>query len=152
MNPYFPRLALRACLCITFAASCLPAQAHDYYAKFFHVYHPWAEPTEPGAENSAVYLKFDEISADDKLIGAKTLLADRVELRGPVDADVPGSTGKLLDGISLASGSELELRPGTMRLMLMGLKQPLQWGRSYPMTLEFEKSGMLIVTVSVGTP
>ena len=137
---------------LVLCAACWPAQAHDYYAKFFHIYHPWAEPTEPGAADSAVYVKFDEIAADDQLISASTSLADRVELRGPAGVSPSGTEGLLLNGIALASGSEVELRPGSARLVLKGLKLPLQLGRSYPITLEFEKSGVVFVMVSVGTP
>lgn len=136
-------------LCVL--AVCMPAQAHDYYAKLFHIFHPWAEPTEPGVADTDVYVKFDEIMADDKLVGAKTLLAERVELRGPVGA-AEGDPGALLPDIALAPGTDVELRPGTSRLVLKNLRLPLAWGRSYPMTLEFEKSGVVFVMVSVGTP
>ena len=144
--------ALRLSVLLVLCATCWPAQAHDYYAKFFHIYHPWAEPTEPGAADSAVYVKFDEIAADDQLISASTLLADRVELRGPAGGGHSGTGSLLLNGIALPSGGEVELRPEGPRLVLKGLKLPLQLGRSYPMTLAFEKSGAVFVMVSVGTP
>ena len=144
--------ALRLSVLLVLCATCWPAQAHDYYAKFFHIYHPWAEPTEPGAADSAVYVKFDEIAADDQLISASTLLADRVELRGPAGGGQSGTGSLLLNGIALPSGGEVELRPEGPRLVLKGLKLPLQLGRSYPMTLAFEKSGAVFVMVSVGTP
>ena len=152
MNSCSSFQALRLSVLLVLCAACWPAQAHDYYAKFFHIHHPWAEPTEPGAADSAVYVKFDEIAADDQLISASTLLAERVELRGPTGGGQPGIEGPLLNGIALASGAEVELRPGAARLVLKGLKLPLQVGRSYPMTLEFEKSGAVFVMVSVGTP
>ena len=152
MNSCSSFQALRLSVLLVLCAACWPAQAHDYYAKFFHIHHPWAEPTEPGAADSAVYVKFDEIAADDQLISASTLLAERVELRGPTGGGQLGIEGPLLNGIALASGAEVELRPGAARLVLKGLKLPLQLGRSYPMTLEFEKSGAVFVMVSVGTP
>lgn len=152
MNSCSSFQALRLSVLLVLCAACWPAQAHDYYAKFFHIHHPWAEPTELGAADSAVYVKFDEIAADDQLISASTLLAERVELRGPTGGGQPGIEGPLLNGIALASGAEVELRPGAARLVLKGLKLPLQLGRSYPMTLEFEKSGAVFVMVSVGTP
>lgn len=152
MNSCSSFQALRLSVLLVLCAACWPAQAHDYYAKFFHIYHPWAEPTEPGAADSAVYVKFDDIAADDQLISASTSLADRVELRGPAGVGQLGTEGPLLKGIALASGAEVELRPGAARLVLKGLKLPLQLGRSYPMALEFEKSGVVSVMVSVGTP
>lgn len=152
MNNCFSFQALRLSVLLVLCAAGWPAQAHDYYAKFLHIHHPWAEPTELGAADSAVYVKFDEIAADDQLISASTSLADRVELRGPAGVSPSGTEGLLLNGIGLASGSELELWPGSARLVLKDLKLPLQLGRSYPMTLEFEKSGVVFVMVSVGTP
>ena len=152
MNSCCSFQALRFSLLMVLCAACWPAQAHDYYAKFFHIYHPWAEPTEAGVTDTAVYVKFDDIATDDKLIGARMSLADQVELRGPAGNGQSGTEGPLLKSVALASGSEVELRPGSARLVLKGLKLPLQLGRSYPMTLEFEKSGVVSVMVSVGTP
>lgn len=128
------------------------ANAHDYYAKNFHVFHPWADPTEPSARDAAVYIKFDEITADDKLLSARTLLAERVELRGAAVAGTEGGQGDVLPHIALVAGQDIDMQPGTTRLVLKGLRLPLHWGRSYPMTLEFEQSGVLLVMVSVGTP
>ena len=152
MNKSLSFVALRFGLLLLLCTVGWSAQAHDYYAKLFHIYHPWAEPTETGAVDSAVYVKFDDIAVDDQLISASMSLADRVELRGPAGNGQTGTEGPLLKGVALASGSEVELRPGSAHLVLKGLKLPLQLGRSYPMTLEFEKSGAVFVMVSVGTP
>ena len=114
-----------------------PAIAHEYYAKSFTIIHPWALPTEAGASTAAVYLKFEEISAGDRLLAAHAAMADNVQLRGVAAIDLP-------------AGATVELKPGTAYLELTGLKAPLQWGRSYPMTLQFEKSGPIQVMVSIG--
>lgn len=114
-----------------------PAMAHEYYAKSFTIIHPWALPTEAGVGTAAVYLKFEEISAGDKLVAAHASMAEKVALRGAAAIDLP-------------AGATVELKPGTAYLELTGLKSPLQWGRSYPMTLQFEKSGPIQVMVSIG--
>ena len=41
------------------------------------------------------------------------------------------------------------LKPGAVHIMLVGLKQPLQAGKSFPLTLEFEKAGKREVSVAV---
>jgi periplasmic copper chaperone A len=120
-----------------------PAQAHEYYTRSFIIVHPWANPTEPGAVNAAVYVKFTEISDDDKLIAAGTQIADKVELRHSRQPDP-------LEGVSLTQGNTVELTADTAYLVLTDLKIPLLWGRSYPMTLVFEKSGPVLVMVSIG--
>ena len=114
-----------------------PAMAHEYYAKTFTIIHPWALPTEAGGNTAAVYLKFEEISAGDRLLAAHAGMAGQVVLRGAAAIDLP-------------AGASVELKPGTAYLELTGLKAPLQAGRSYPMTLQFEKSGPIQVMVSIG--
>ncbi len=115
------------------------AQAHEYYAKSFTIIHPWADQSAPGAKNAAVYMKFDEISARDKLVSASSSIAERI--------DVKGAGAK---GIDIPAGAPIELKPGTWHLVLVNLKAPLVWGRSYPMTLVFEKSGPVAVMISIG--
>ena len=114
-----------------------PAMAHEYYATSFTIVHPWALPTEAGGNTAAVYLKFEEISAGDRLVAAHAGMAQQVALRGAA-------------AIDLAAGTSVELKPGTAYLELTGLKAPLQSGRSYPMTLQFETSGPIQVMVSIG--
>jgi copper(I)-binding protein len=41
------------------------------------------------------------------------------------------------------------LKPGGYHIMLMGLTQPLQPGQSFPLTLDFAKSGRREVNVTV---
>ena len=114
-----------------------PALAHEYYAKSFTIIHPWALPTEAGATTAAVYVKFEEISAGDRLVAAQAGMARQVTLRGAAAIDLP-------------AGATVELKPGTAYLELTGLQAPLQWGRSYPMTLQFEKSAPVQVMISIG--
>jgi copper(I)-binding protein len=118
---------------------------HEYYAKSFKVIHPWAEPSANGDKNAAVYVVFDEISGADKLLAAHTTLAGKVELRG---AGADG--GEVLRKVDLVSGKTLTLGPDGAHLLLIDLKAPLQTGRSYPMTLEFEKAGPVQVMISIG--
>ena len=54
-----------------------------------------------------------------------------------------------LDGIDLPPGSTIMLKPSGIHLML-GLKQPLKQGQTFPLTLTFQKAGVVDVTVEVG--
>jgi copper(I)-binding protein len=58
-----------------------------------------------------------------------------------------------VDGIALAPKAKVQMRPGAgMHLMLIGLKEPLKEGASFPMTLQFERAGKVEVKVIVQTP
>ncbi len=123
--------------------------AHEYYAKSFKVIHPWALPTDPEAVSAKVFVRFEEISASDTLIGAQTSLAERVDL---ISTKKKGSTvvSSKIDGIALPSGEAVDFLPDGSYLLLINLQTPLQWQRSYPMTLFFEKSGPVEVAISIG--
>ena len=125
-------------LLLCLGAALLPtALAHQYYAKSFTIIHPWALPTEAGGNSAAVYLTFEEISAGDRLLATHASMAGQVQLRGAAAIDLP-------------AGTTVELKPGTAYLELTALTAPLPRGRTYPMTLQFEKSGTIEVMASIG--
>ena len=59
---------------------------------------------------------------------------------------------RLDDEHSRSAGGSVELKPGGMHLMFIGLKAPLRNGDTFPMTLRFEKAGEVVVTVNVEVP
>lgn len=124
------------------------AQAHEYYAQNFRLIHPWADPTPPGVRDAAVYMRFEDIEAADRLVGASTPLAARVELRSGPQEKVDQTP--VLPAFEVVPGFPTELARGQEYVLLRDLTAPLQWGRSYPLTLEFEKSGKFMVMISVG--
>lgn len=137
-NTLIPALAIAA------AFFCAPASGHEYYGKNFKVIHPWADASAPGATSAEVYMKIEQISEGDRLLAAQTSLADKVELRaGP-------ATIEPLAAIELPPGPDIDLDASRSYLRLVNLTAPLEWGRSYAMTLVFEKSGPLDVMISVG--
>ena len=58
-----------------------------------------------------------------------------------------------LRDMPLAPQQPVRMRPGMgLHLMLIGLKQPLKAGESFPMTLQFEHGGRVEVQVVVQSP
>jgi hypothetical protein len=55
-----------------------------------------------------------------------------------------------IDGIDLPAGKTVELKPGGMHLMLIGLTKPLREHDSFPLTLVFEHARGVEVEVEVG--
>lgn len=127
------------------------AQAHEYYAATFKIIHPWADATAAGTSIAPVYLKFEEITESDRLIGARSDIAEKVELRGKPDNDTLAEVSPTLPAIAVSAGSTTDLHPGGSHLVMLGLKTPLLWGRSYPLTLIFEKAGAIETVLSVGS-
>lgn len=119
---------------------------------------PWARPmpviqgSGGTPVNSAVYMTLrNEGEAGDRLLGGHTPAAARVEVhRSRLVDDVVRM--EKLEGLDLPADSTVELRPGGIHLMLLGLSRSLEVGDDLELTLSFEWSGDLILTIPVGRP
>ena len=136
--------------------SALPsARAHGSSAGDVEIGHPFATPSLAGSANGAAYLVSLENTGNqaDKLMRASTPMAASVELHA-MSVDAQGVMRmRQVDAIELAPKSTLKMRPGMgYHLMLVGLKQPLREGSTFPMTLEFQRGGKVEVKVVVQTP
>lgn len=139
----------------------LPAlsAAHDYYAPNFQIIHPWTQTAMPGAATVGLYMRIVDIAEDDRLLSARTDVAERVELRlsmayATVSPDAPASAASapaVRPGIVLARGRDLSLSPFTAYLVLHGLRTQLHQGRQYPLMLVFERAGEVPVDFVVGS-
>jgi copper(I)-binding protein len=140
----------RASLALAFVTTA--AFAHGSTIGDIEIGHPYATPSLPGTSNGAAYFAMLENTgnAADRLLRASTPVATRVELH-TMAVDAQGVMRmREIDGIALAPHARIRMRPGSgMHLMLVGLKQPLQDGARFPMTLEFERAGKVEVTVIV---
>jgi copper(I)-binding protein len=109
----------------------------------------WARPTVAGQPVGGGYLTLRGGSAADRLLSASSAVAASVELHSmAMEGDVMRM--RPVDGIAVPAGGTVELKPGGLHLMLMGLKQPLAAGSKLPLTLRFEKAGELQVELVVG--
>ena len=131
------------------------AHAHGGKAGDIEIKHPFATPTPPGAANGAAYIATLENTGKqpDRLLRASSPVAARAEIH-TLSMDSAGVMRMREAGeIALAPGAAIKMRPGDgYHLMLMGLKQPLKEGDSFPMTLEFERGGKAEVKVVVQVP
>lgn len=121
------------------------ANAHEYYALGFKLIHPWAEASLPAATEAAVYFKLENVVASDRLLRAASPYAESVELRA-----TQGNTSVVVASFDVLPADVVDFAQGGQHLLLRGLKGPLEWGRSYLMTLVFDKAGPILVMVSVG--
>lgn len=125
------------------------ALAHGFKAGAIEIDHPWARATAPSAQNGAAYLVLNGTGQEsDRLLSAATPAADKAELHTHL-MDNGVMKMRPVDAIEVTPGSPTALQPGGLHIMLFGLKQPLVKGKTFPLTLTFEKAGSVTVQVDV---
>lgn len=138
-----------------FAAAMIvkPVRAHDYNAGEIKIDHPWARPTIGNVKNAAAYFVLDNKGdAGDRLVGVKTDIAARAEIHETVVKDGYAKMAPVAGGIAVAGKSVVKLEPRGKHIMLFGVKQKLEEGNSFPLTLKFEKAGDVAVVVKIENP
>lgn len=133
-------------------SAALAAQADDLKQGDLTIGHPWARATAHGQRAGGAFLKLENRgSADDKLLSARADVAESVEMHSmTTEGDVMRM--RQVTAIGLPGGQSVELKPGGLHLMLMGLKYPLRAGSSFPLTLKFERAGEVKIDVKVEAP
>jgi len=121
------------------------ALAHEFKVGDLEIEHPWSRATGQ-SRPAVVYLKIrNHGPTADRLLGATTRIADHVMLHQNV---IENGVAKMMpvEGIEIPPGGEMVLAPKGYHLMIMGLKQPLAEGDTFPVTLIFEHAGKVEVT------
>ena len=130
------------CWLIALALAALPAWAQVSVDK------PWSRATPPGAKVGAGFMRLRNAGAADRVIGASSPVAGRVEMHVTVrDGDVMRM--REVKSFEIPAGGSFELKPGGAHLMLMDLKRPLKKGEKVPLTLKLEKGGELKAELTV---
>ncbi|MFO1038245.1 MAG: copper chaperone PCu(A)C [Geminicoccaceae bacterium] len=110
----------------------------------------WARAAPAGMANSAAYMKLENGGAEaDKLVSASSPAADMVGLHATTVDSSGVAQMREVEGIEVPAGGSVELAPGGLHVMLMGLKQPLAAGGTLPLTLVFEHAGSVTLDVPV---
>ncbi len=108
----------------------------------------WARPTVNGQAGGGGFLKITGGAAADKLVSASANVSKMVELH-TMEMDGNVMRMRQVDGIAVPAGGTVELKPGGLHIMFMGLTQTLKAGDKFPLTLKFEKAGEVKVDVQV---
>ncbi|MFM8899092.1 MAG: copper chaperone PCu(A)C [Burkholderiales bacterium] len=142
---------IRSLITAVMVLSALTSQAHSFKVGSIDIGHPWARPTAAGQAAGGGYLKLTNAGAADRLLSASSEVAASVELHTmTMDGNVMRM--RQVEGIDVPAGQTVELKPGGLHIMFMGLKAPLKVGDKFPLKLKFEKAGEVTVTVNVEQP
>jgi len=106
--------------------------------------------TAKSTSGAAFMVVMNHSGADDRLIGASSDVADKVELHSHrSDDNGIMRMGEIEGGVAIAADEMHAFKRGGDHLMFMGLKEPLVQGAMVPVTLEFEKAGAVEIEVMV---
>ncbi|NVK17562.1 MAG: copper chaperone PCu(A)C [Methylocystaceae bacterium] len=110
----------------------------------------WARASAGMARAGAAFMTIKNSGEADKLIAAKADVSKKVELHTHIHENGIMKM-RQVDHIMAAKGMTM-LEPGSYHVMFMGLNAPLEEGKSFPLTLVFEKAGEINVTVDIKSP
>jgi periplasmic copper chaperone A len=108
----------------------------------------WARPTVNGQAGGGGYLTLIGTTQSDRLLSVKSNVAKSVELHR---MDMDGNVMRMreVDAVDVPAGQTVQLKPGGLHLMFVGLTQTLKNGATIPLTLRFEKGGEVKVSMKV---
>lgn len=151
MRSTIPFLLLGLALLSPFTVSSA-AFAEDVRIGSLLIAKPWARASIGTGRPAAAYFTItNEGQDDDRVIGLETPLAETAKVHATVN---DGGVMKMLavEDLTIEPGETLALKPGGLHVMLIGLREPLNEGGFFPLTVAFEKAGSTTLQVPVAGP
>ncbi|MSP76311.1 MAG: copper chaperone PCu(A)C [Rhodospirillaceae bacterium] len=144
------RLAPLVLVAATLAFLSVPATAQDYKVGALEISRPWTRTTPATAQAGGGFLTVtNKGTAPDRLIAARSTVADRVEVHEVRMENSVMKMRELEKGLEIPAGATVMLKPGGYHIMFMGLKAPFAKDAKVPVTLVFEKAGSLDIVLDV---
>jgi periplasmic copper chaperone A len=104
-----------------------------------------------GANSAAYMLLRNNGDKPDKLLRAESDVAEAVELHvSEMQGEV--MTMRPIEYVEVPANSDVELKPGGMHVMLIGIKRDLKPGDTINLVLVFENAGRISVQAEVRAP
>ena len=108
----------------------------------------WARATPPGVTTAAAYLTVTNEGPADRLLGASSPAARQLLLHLEIEEHETQQM-RQLESVEVPAHGSVELAPGRMHLMLVGLVAALKPDETIKMTLRFEHAGDITIDVPV---
>ena len=124
------------------------AQAQNAKAGSLQIENAYTRATVPGQQVAGGFMKIENKGAADQLISASSPVSGEVQLH---EMAMEGNVMKMrqVKDIAVPAGGSVELKPGGLHLMFMGIKAPLAAGETVPVKLKFAKAGEVEVKMPV---
>ncbi|KQZ76631.1 hypothetical protein ASE06_06370 [Sphingopyxis sp. Root214] len=143
---FVTRLAAIALL----SAAATPLLAQSVTAGKLVIDQAWSRQTAPTQKVGGGFLSItNKGKTADRLVSATSPVATEVQLHTmSMDGGVMRMR-QMKDGIAIPAGKTVELKPGGLHVMFIGLKRPLAVGDSVPVKLRFARQGEVQVRFKV---
>ncbi|MDX2484533.1 MAG: copper chaperone PCu(A)C [Pseudodonghicola sp.] len=126
-----------------------PLAAHDQITDDLHIIHPSIPAPIATAKSAAGYVTIsNEGDTPEELIGLRTPFAVSSTLHTTIFEDGIARM-RPLSGVTIAPGEVVNLEPGGMHVMFMGLTGPAHVGNMIPATLVFRHAGDVAIEFMV---
>jgi copper(I)-binding protein len=127
-----------------------PLAARDYKHGNLEIASPWSRATPGGAKVAAGFMKITNTGKEtERLLAAKASIAGVVEVHEMTMVDGVMKMRALGNGIEIAPGQTVELKPGGYHVMFIDLKAPVVKDQPFKAKLVFQKAGEIEVEFAV---
>ena len=110
----------------------------------------WMRQSPTVGDSGAAYMVIrNQGESEDTLLAAASSAAAMVELHETMEMEGMMHMAPVAGGVTIPAGGEVELAPGGMHLMFMGLTQELTPGDTVEITLTFAQAGEVVVTADI---
>lgn len=117
------------------------SRACEFWTTGLRILQPWTRATLESDAFAVVCMKFDLVTASDRLIGVETPIATA--------ADMGGLGARPTVDFLIPEGMDSVLDESSTFVRLLGLRHPLELARTYPLKLVFEKGGVVNADLDV---
>ena len=137
-------------LSVAFCLAVSAASAADYKAGSLDISDPWSRATPKGASVGAGYMTIkNNGSTPDRLIEGSSEVASKFEVHEMKMENGVAKMRPVKGGLEIKPGETVELKPGSLHVMFVGLKKPLNAADKFKATLVFEKAGPVSIEYDV---
>jgi periplasmic copper chaperone A len=135
---------------IAIAFSATLALAHGYKLGSLEIKHPWAKATISGQPVGGGFMKIVNSGTEpDRLIKISSNVSDMIQVHEMKVENGVMKMGEVPGGLEIAPGATVELTPGGLHVMFLGIKAPFKEGETVKVVLTFEKAGTIEVEFKV---
>ena len=143
-------IAICAVFGVSFSVSALAQNvSQTVTTSAIQIENAYTRATVPGQQVAGGFMKIENKGASvDQLVSASSPAAGEVQLH---EMAMDGNVMKMrqVKDIAVPAGGAVELKPGGLHLMFMGIKAPLTAGETVPVKLKFAKAGEVEVKMPV---
>lgn len=151
-HAFFRRGALgaTALLCAFLPVTTGSAEPTTYEVGDLVVERPWTRATPGGAPVAGGFMRITNTGSEpDRLVGGDFEASARFEVHRTTMTDGVMRMAPVAGGLPILPGETVELAPGGLHVMFMGLERQLAEGERVAGTLVFESAGPVSVSYTV---